>query len=97
MGYANGQPGEVQASTSLSTRSGVPDSKILRDYSAEGRAEDVHGAGPDVIKDGEHIADHDLHADGPCGLTLAVQIELVSSSSRSGAGCPVRRSACCSS
>lgn len=53
MGYANGQPGEVQASTSLSTRSGVPDSKILRDYSAEARAEDVHGAGPDVIKDGE--------------------------------------------
>lgn len=32
---------------------GVPDSKILRDYSAEARAEDVHGAGPDVIKDGE--------------------------------------------
>jgi hypothetical protein len=51
MGYANGQPGEVQASTSLSTRSGVPDSKILRDYSAKGRAGDVHGAGPDVIKD----------------------------------------------
>ena len=46
MGYANGQPGEVQASTSLSTRSGVPDSKVLRDYSAEGRAVDVHGAGP---------------------------------------------------
>ncbi len=75
----------------------VPDSKILRDYSAEARAGDVHGAGPDVIKDGEHIADHGLHADGVRGLTLAVQIELVSSSSRSGVGCPVRRSACCSS
>ena len=31
----------------------VPDSKILRDHSAEARAGDVHGAGPDVIKDGE--------------------------------------------
>ena len=45
----------------------MPDREILRDHSAQARAEDMNGAGPDVIKDGEDIADHGLHAHGARG------------------------------